>query len=63
MEHVLFAKQELERRKKAPVHVKSEEIWVEGRGPPMRKVRLTVHTIDRGPNTCALRNRFRRSLA
>ena len=33
MEHVLFAKQELERRKKAPVHVKSEEIWVEGREP------------------------------
>ena len=33
MEHVLFAKQELERRKKAPVHIKSEEIWVEGREP------------------------------
>jgi hypothetical protein len=26
MEHVLFAEQELERRKKAPVQVKSEEI-------------------------------------
>jgi len=33
MEHVLFAKQELERRKKAPVHIRSEEIWVEGREP------------------------------
>jgi gentisate 1,2-dioxygenase len=33
MEHVLFAKQELERRNKAPVHAKSEEIWVEGREP------------------------------
>ena len=33
MEHVLFGKEELERRKKTPVHVKSEEIWAEGREP------------------------------
>jgi quercetin dioxygenase-like cupin family protein len=33
MEHVLFAKEELERRSKAPVRVKSEEIWGEGREP------------------------------
>ena len=42
MEHVLFAKAELERGRKAPVHVKSEEIWVDGREP--YRTALRAHT-------------------